>query len=116
MRLPYVYLVDLLAIIAFVLIGRASHGENLVVGALATLWPFVVGAIVGWFLARGRVLSVWPGGALVWFASVAIGVLLRAATGQGVEPSFVVVTAIVLGVLLIGWRAIARLVLRRRAR
>lgn len=41
--------------------------------------------------------------------------VLRAAVGQGVAVSFIIVAAIVLFVLLVGWRALALLVSRRRA-
>jgi len=42
--------------------------------------------------------------------------VLRAVSGQGIAVSFVIVTAIVLAVFLLGWRAIALLVRRLRAR
>ena len=81
--------VDLAFVLVFVLIGRSSHAEAVdPLGVLTTTWPFAVGLVVG--------------------------VLLRVASGQGIEPSFVVVTAVVLGVLLVGWRLVAGLVGRRR--
>jgi hypothetical protein len=40
--------------------------------------------------------------------------LLRILSSQGVQWSFVIVTTIVLGVFLLGWRALAGLLLRRR--
>ena len=40
--------------------------------------------------------------------------LLRAVSGAGVQTSFVVVTIVVLGLFLLGWRGVARLVLRSR--
>ena len=45
-----------------------------------------------------------------------VGVVLRALSGEGVVVPFVVTTAIVLAVLLLGWRAVSALVVRRRAR
>ena len=47
---------------------------------------------------------------------VVVGMALRLLTGAGVQLSFVVVTAIVLGVLLLGWRALWTLVQRARHR
>jgi hypothetical protein len=41
--------------------------------------------------------------------------LLRVLSGQGVQLSFVVVTTIVLGVFLLGRRALSRRIGRRRA-
>jgi hypothetical protein len=54
----------------------------------------------------------------VWILTVFIGLAIRVATGQGdvdgnpLPISFVIVATIVLGVFLLGWRGIARLVLR----
>jgi hypothetical protein len=39
---------------------------------------------------------------------------LRAIAGQGTEPAFVVVATVVLGALLLGWRAAAAAVVRSR--
>lgn len=102
---------DAALLIAFVLIGRASHGEGLL-GFLGTLWPFVVGALVGWLAVRawrapGAI--VWTGIA-VWTSTVVVGMLLRAVSAQSVQFSFVIVTVLVLGVFLLGWRALWLLV------
>ena len=104
-------------VIAFAAIGRASHDEtNPVVGAVLTAWPFLVGAGVGWALVRRR-SGAWPltlgHGIPVWACAVVVGMLLRAATGQGTAFSFMVVTTLVLGLFLLGWRALAARFLRR---
>lgn len=44
----------------------------------------------------------------VWACSVALGMLLRAVTGQGTAASFVLVASLVLGVLLLAARLAAR--------
>ena len=103
--------IDVAAIIAFVLVGRASHNEGLV-GALDTLWPFIVGLAVGWAGLRAwrsprRI--VWTGLG-IWFSTVVLGMLLRVASGQGVAITFVIVASLVLAVLLLGWRGLASLV------
>ena len=105
-------------VLVFVLIGRASHDENPVLGALVTLWPFLAGLAVGWAVSRGwrAPLAVVRTGLPVWGATVIVGMLLRLASGQGVQLSFIIVTCIVLAAFLLGWRAIAKLVLRRRRR
>ena len=109
-------LADVLLVVVFVLIGRASHDENPVLGALVTLWPFLVGLAAGWVLSRGwrAPLAVVRTGLPVWGATVIVGMLLRVASGQGVQLSFVIVTCIVLAAFLLGWRALTKLVLRRR--
>jgi hypothetical protein len=112
------FVVDLALVVAFVLIGRRSHAEGVDLAGLATtLWPFAVGLVVGWL----SVLGVrWPlpairSGGVVAVSTVVLGMLLRVVSGQGVQPSFVVVTVVVLAVFLVGWRALATL-LRRRGR
>ena len=109
---------DVILLLAFVLIGRGSHGENVVGGALVTFWPFAVGLVVGWLacLAWRRPIAMWPTGVVVWVSTLVIGMILRVVSGQGIAVSFVIVAAIVLAVFLIGWRAVALLVttIRRR--
>ena len=110
-------LADAALVLVFVLIGRASHDENPVLGALVTLWPFFAGLLVGWIVSRGwrAPLAIVRTGIPVWASTVIVGMLLRAVSGQGVQVSFVVVTCIVLAFFLLGWRLVARLMLRRRA-
>ncbi len=107
-----VWAVDLVLLVAFVLIGRASHDEGLA-GFVTTLLPFLAGLQSGWLLRAGRPpLSLVRSGAVVWLTTLVVGMLLRAATGDGTAPAFVVVTAIVLAAFFLGWRALALLVLR----
>ncbi len=105
--------IDVVLLVAFVLIGRASHGEDLL-GTLVTLWPFLVGLVAGWLVARAwrSPRKVAPTGVIIWASTVVIGMLLRVASGQGIEPSFVVVASLVLALFLVGWRAISLLVVR----
>ncbi|MDD9153442.1 DUF3054 domain-containing protein [Plantibacter flavus] len=109
--------IDLLAVIVFVLIGRASHGEG-ILGLLVTLWPFAVGLLVGHVLAlvfgQRETRSVRWAGVVVWVSTVVVGMVLRAVSGQGVQLSFVIVTVLVLAALLLGWRLVAWLIARRR--
>lgn len=109
--------IDLLAVIVFVLIGRASHGEG-ILGLLVTLWPFAVGLLVGHVLAlvlgQRETRSVRWAGVVVWASTVVVGMVLRAVSGQGVQLSFVIVTVLVLAALLLGWRVVAWLIARRR--
>ncbi|WP_108248678.1 DUF3054 domain-containing protein [Planctomonas deserti] len=108
---------DLVSVILFVLVGRVSHGEAVDAGGvLSTAWPFLVGLAIGWIasVAWRRPYGVVRPGLIVWASTVVLGVLLRFVTGVGAETSFIVVTAVVLGALLVGWRAFAMLLSRRR--
>jgi hypothetical protein len=110
---------DAALVVVFVLIGRASHGEDLSPSAvLGTAWPFLVGGLVGWVAARAwrRPSRIVPTGLVVWGTAVVVGMALRALTGEGVALPFVITTALILAVLLLGWRAVAALAARRRAR
>lgn len=105
--------------LAFVLIGRRSHTEALAfLGVLGTAGPFLAGLVAGWLLARGwrSPRDIRYSGLVIWVTTVAVGMLLRAVTGEGVPLGFVIVTAVVLGILLLGWRAIAGIVVRVRRR
>jgi peptidoglycan/LPS O-acetylase OafA/YrhL len=109
---------DAVCVTVFATVGRRSHAEGLTATGIAqTAWPFLVGTAVGWLLSRGwrRPNSLAPTGVTVWLCTVAVGMLLRKATGQGTATSFVVVASVATGVLLLGWRLAAHLATRRRA-
>ncbi|MDJ0394717.1 DUF3054 domain-containing protein [Rhodococcus sp. G-MC3] len=110
-------IVDLVLVVIFCVIGRRSHDEaNAVTGLLHTAWPFVVGAIVGWVgawaLYRDKfdAFSIVPTGIIVWVSTVVVGMIARVVSGQGTALSFIVVATIVLGVFLLGWRGLAKLI------
>ena len=116
-RPPVAFSLDVLFVIACAGVGRASHDEaNPVLGALTTAWPFLIGTVVGWTVVR-LLRKAWPlevgPGITVWFATVLIGMVLRQSTGQGTAASFVLVAALVLGLFLVGWRALVVLLERR---
>jgi hypothetical protein len=108
-RYPVVaFALDACLVVVFATVGRASHDEGVdLVGVLGVAWPFLVALAVGWLVARAR-SGTWPvrmaGSATVWLATVVGGLALRVATGGGFAWSFGLVTLLVLGILLIGWR------------
>jgi Protein of unknown function (DUF3054) len=105
-------LADVLCVLAFVMIGRASHqaGESLA-GVTSTAWPFLTGLAAGEAATRAwrRPAAVAPTGVGVWLATVALGQLLRVVSGQGTDAAFIAVSAVFLGLFLIGWRLAAGL-------
>ena len=110
---------DVVCLVVFCTIGRRSHAEGLTLSGIAqTAWPFLTGAAVGWLVARGwrRPVAVVPTGVVVWVCTIAVGMLLRRATSQGVSASFVVVASLVTALFLVGWRVVAALMLRTRIR
>lgn len=112
------FVVDVAFVLIFVLVGRRSHGETAgFTGLMTTLWPFLVALIAGWLVTwawRRPFAVVWPG-IPIWLMTVALGMLIRTSAAQGVQPSFIAVAFVVLGVFLVGWRLVAMPFLRRRA-
>jgi len=109
---------DLVMVVVFCTIGRRSHAEGLTLAGIAeTAWPFLSGTLAGWLLARAwrTPTAVAPTGLIVWVSTVAIGMLLRKASSQGVALSFVIVASLVTALLLLGWRAAVALAGRRRS-
>jgi hypothetical protein len=110
--------VDVICITVFAIVGRSSHQEaNDLLGVAHTAWPFLAGCLVGTVIGRTwrHPLSLTSGVA-VWLGTVVGGMTLRLLTGAGVQLSFVLVASLVLGLLLIGWRAGLRLIKHARAR
>jgi hypothetical protein len=111
---------DVVLVVAFAAIGRASHAEGVLgpggSGLATTAWPFLVGLLVGWAATLGwrHPLAPVRTGLGVWAATLVIGMLLRAVSGQGVAVAFVIVAAVTLLVFLVGWRAIAAGIRRLR--
>jgi len=116
------FVADVLLVVVFAAIGRASHDEGILgtggLGLLQTSWPFVVALVAGWLVTRGwaRPLAPLRTGLGVWATTVVLGMALRAVSGQGVAVAFVIVASVTLLVLLVGWRAIGALVARASRR
>ena len=100
---------DVACVLAFVIIGRASHGEGLI-GVASTAWPFLAGLAFGWLAARAwrQPVRLWPAGVGAWLGTVALGMLLRVVSGQGTAPAFIGVALAFLGLFLLGWRLLGR--------
>ncbi len=112
---------DVVAVGAFVAIGRAAHSHGLQPSGLAsTAWPFVVGLAVGWLViarvmivGRRAVGDTVSAGVVAWLCTVSLGMVLRAVAGQGVDATFVAVALAFLGLFLLGWRLVVAGVRRR---
>ena len=113
------FCLDVLLVILFATIGRLSHAEGVTLGGLiTTASPFLAGTVGAWAVlsARGRLRpATLPAGVLIWAATLVVGMLLRAITGQGVAVSFVIVAGVVTALFLIGWRAAGQWLIRRAA-
>jgi hypothetical protein len=107
---------DVVLVLVFVLIGRSSHDEGLgLAGVWQTSWPFLAGLAIGWGVVQAwrRPFGIVIPGVVIWVATVALGMLLRVASGQGVQLPFVIVATVTVAIFLLGWRTIATVVVRR---
>ncbi len=116
-------LIDAILVIIFCAIGRRTHEEaNALAGLAKTSWPFLTGLVIGWaatfalYRDKFNAVLLVPTGVVVWLGAVVIGMILRVLSGQGTQFSFIVVATLVLGAFLLGWRALAPLVVRIRTK
>lgn len=109
---------DVVLVVAFAAIGRASHDSDVWLRLWQTAWPFLAGLALGWLvtLAWRAPLAPVRTGLGVWAVTVAGGMLLRAVTGQGIALPFIIVASVTLLVALVGWRVVAAVVQRARRR
>jgi hypothetical protein len=113
--------IDLVAVLVFVAIGRSVHAHGVSVDGMAsTSWPFLGGLAVGWVVALGarRPVASLAGGVVAWPATVAVGMVLRVVAGQGTAFPFILVALAFLGLCMLGGRlallGLARLAARSR--
>lgn len=110
---------DVVCVLVFTLVGTTNHATSGSLGHVALVGlPFLIGLAVGWLATRAwrSPAQPLPTGVAVWFSTVALGLLLRPLFGGGFAVSFALVTAVFLGVTLLGWRALATVMARRDAR
>jgi Protein of unknown function (DUF3054) len=115
-RAAWLLLLDVCCVLAFTVIGRASHAEaGSVAGQARTAWPFLAGLAVGLLASRAwrRPESITGAGIAAWLGTVAVGMLLRVVSGQGTAVAFIAVALIFLGVTMLGWRLVAQWMARR---
>ena len=89
-------ILDISAVLAFVAIGRHTHHDgNALTGLWQTAWPFLAGLAIG--------LAAWLGAA-------GAGMIIRVLAGQGTAAAFIGVALAFLGLFLLGWRVVVRIV------
>ena len=117
-RIPALALTaDVVAVVVFAAVGRASHDESAdVLGLLGTAAPFAVGLAAAWAspVVRARPVGL-RAGLTVLAGTALIGLLVRFAFTGRLPLSFVIVATCSLAVLLLGWRGLSALVAHRVA-
>lgn len=109
---------DVVLILVFATSGRRTHEHGVsVTGVLDTAWPFLLAYALAALAMRAwrSPAALRPTGIVLWLGTVGGGLALRALTGDGVAPSFQVVTLLVLGTFLLAPRGVVG-ILRRRTR
>lgn len=110
-------LADLLCVLALALGGKSSHepGESDLF-VLTIAWPFVLAVLLAHALLRWRrrpARHLWPEGAVVLAVTYTVGMLVRALSGRGLAPGFLVVAALFLAATMLGWRLTVHVLARR---
>ena len=111
MRAALGVLADVCCVLVFVVIGRANHhAGGTLAGVVSTSWPFLAGLAAGELTTRAwrRPFALVPTGVGVWLVTVALGQALRVLAGQGTALAFLIVSLLVLGLFLLGWRIAAQ--------
>jgi hypothetical protein len=104
---PIAVVADLLVVIVFAAVGRSNHHESTSLhGIWHTAWPFALGTVLALGLTAYTRLDplTLRAGIRVWLWTLIIGMVARVATGAGTAFTFVVVAALVLAALFLGWR------------
>lgn len=123
MRFALAVGIDVVMVLLFALVGRRSHSEaDTVLGVLQTAWPFLAATVLGSLIALAWARAShdgfgaygWRTAIIVWLTTVVGGMVLRLLSGDTAAWPFWIVAFITLGLLLLGWRLIARSVLRAR--
>ncbi len=117
---------DLIALLIFVVIGQADHStlnqSNPILGALpnllalATPWLIIAFLLQAYPRKAMRLPQFMGRSALAWLIAAPLGLLLRAVLQNrgGIPTPFLIVTLLVGGLMLLGWRLIFWLVVMRK--
>jgi hypothetical protein len=100
--------IDIVAILLFVALGRSSHDEggNAVTEAVKVAAPFLIGLGLGWVVARAWKAPTAPTtGMVIWVVTIAAGMLLRHFVfDRGTALAFIIVASCFMLLFLVGWR------------
>jgi Protein of unknown function (DUF3054) len=106
-------ILDVAAVLAFVAIGRHTHHDgDALAGLWQTAWPFGAGLVIGLVAVRAwrAPLALVPTGLGAWLGAAGAGMVIRVLAGQGTAAAFIGVALAFLGLFLLGWRVVVRIV------
>jgi len=100
-------------VLLFVAVGRRNHDESTgVSGVVEVALPFLLALVSVWLVTRAwRTPQAFSTGVVIWLATLIGGLFLRNQLfNRGTAAPFIIVATLVLGVLLVGRRLIARVI------
>lgn len=110
--------IDAVLIVIFAMIGISSHDGSLDPAGIARVAvPFLIPYLIlaGGIKPTRFIHNIFPMGVILWLCTVIFGPILRAALFNDTSAlPFILVTAGVLALFLIGRRIISTLVIRRK--
>lgn len=118
-RQLWAFPVDVVAVILFAALGRSAHSRAPgLMGLVQTAWPFLTALLLGWLvwlvLRRGSALTFGTG-VWMWLFTLVAGMVIWGVRDAKIPHySFLIVAGVATLILLVGWRLVARLMLRRR--
>jgi len=100
--------VDVVAILVFVMLGRKSHHEDgsFVAATLKVAGPFLIALVVGWIVSRAwKAPTAFSTGIQIWMVTIVGGMLLRHfAFSKSTATAFIIVASTFTLIFLVGWR------------
>ncbi len=115
---PWLLSVDVVSVLVFVTLGRGTHNEEGTIEGIAnTAAPFLIALVIGWLLTRAwrAPTSLRVGGGVLVTTIVAGMLVRRFVFDEGTAASFIIVATVFLTATMLGWRALADAIDRRRA-
>jgi len=112
-RIALALALDVFSVLLFVAVGQRNHDENAgISGVVEVALPFLIALVSGWLVTRAwRTPHALTTGVVIWLTTVIGGLLLRNLLfNRGIATPFIIVATLVLGVLLVGRRLIARVI------
>ncbi|QPK83123.1 DUF3054 domain-containing protein [Corynebacterium qintianiae] len=108
----YAIAADFVAIAAFALLARAAHqSEDMkfnLAGWFETFIPFAVGVALAWLITRK------DRGWVIWLITLVVGLVIWGFYRDKLPHwSFVIVASSMSALLMLGWRGVVRLALKR---
>ncbi len=102
-------IIDVVAVIAFVIIGRKNHDEGSALsGVVKVAAPFLIALALGWVAARAWKSPMAVGtGVIIWLVTIIGGLVLRKVAFEGgTAVPFIIVASLFTLATLVGWRSI----------